>query len=294
MSEFVRKKMALADGEVSYLDGAADAPLLHFAHATGFNAETCRGLLTPLQGRFRVAAADLRGHGFTTLPAPPGPLAGWFTFGNDLAAILDVLAAGPAVLAGHSMGAITSLMVAAARPDLVRGLVLVEPVLVPRFSRQIAAAMRLLGRTPPANTNLAALAAKRRAIFPSFEAALSAYRSRGAFKTWPDETLADYLRGGLLPTGNGTEMRLACEPAWESSVFQHAPPGIARLARQVRCPLTLLYAGDGTAREHEVRMVARLHGDARTIKVPGTTHFLPMERPDVVQDEIARMGRITG
>ena len=95
----VRKKMALADGEVSYLEGASEAPLLHFAHATGFNAETYRGLLTPLQGRFRVAAADLRGHGFTTLPAPPGPQADWFTFGQDLARILDVLAAGPAALA---------------------------------------------------------------------------------------------------------------------------------------------------------------------------------------------------
>ena len=293
MPEFVRKKMALADGEVSYLEGAAEAPLLHFTHATGFDAETYRGLLTPLQGRFRVAAADMRGHGFTMLPAPPGPLADWFTFGNDLARILDGLATGPAVLAGHSMGAIVSMMVAAARPDLVRGLVLVEPVLVPRFSRQLAWFARLTGRTPPGNSNLAAMAAKRRAIFPSFEAALSAYRGRGIFKSWPDETIADYLRGGLIPTGNGTEMRLACEPAWESSVFQHAPPGIASLARRVRCPLTLLYAGEGTAREPQVAMVARLHGDARTIKVPGTTHFLPMERPDVVQDEIARMGRVT-
>ena len=294
MPEFVRKKMALADGEVSYLEGAAEATLLHFAHATGFNAQTYQGLLTPLQGRFRVAAADLRGHGFTTLPAVPGPMADWFTFGDDLAKILDVLSAGPAVLAGHSMGAITSLMVAAARPELVRGLVLVEPVLVPRFYRQIAQAMRLLGREPPGNTNLAALAAKRRAIFPSFEMALSAYRGRGAFKSWPDATLADYLQGGLLPTGNGTEMRLACEPAWESSVFQHAPPGIARLARRVRCPLTLLYGGNGTTAGNQVRLIARLHGDARTIEVPGTTHFLPMERPDVVQDEIARMGRVAG
>lgn len=290
----VRKKMALADGEVSYLEGAAGAPLLHFAHATGFNAETYRGLLTPLQGRFRVAAADQRGHGFTALPAEPGPLADWFTFGGDLVRILDGLGGGPAILAGHSMGAIVSMMAAAARPDLVRGLVLVEPVLVPRFSRQIATVMRLLHQPAPPNSNLAALAAKRRAIFPSFEMALSAYRGRGAFKTWPDETLADYLRGGLVPTGNGTEMRLACAPAWEASVFEHAPPGIARLARRVRCPLTLLHAGNGTARAREVRLVARLHGDARTIEVPGTTHFLPMERPDVVQDEIARMARATG
>ena len=134
---------------------------------------------------------------------------------------------------------------------------LVEPVLVPRFARLRMRAMRLLGRKPPANSNLAEMAAKRRSIFPSFEMALSSYRGRGAFKTWPEETLRDYLRGGLIATGNGTEMRLACDPAWESSVFQHAPPGIARLARHVRCPLTLIYAGEGTARENEVQIVAR-------------------------------------
>lgn len=294
MGNFTRKTMALADGEVSYLEWDAEAPLLHFAHATGFNAETYRSLLTPLQGRFHVVAADQRGHGFTKLPALPGPQANWTTFGQDLASIMEQLGNGPAVLAGHSMGAITSMMVAAARPDRVRGLVLVEPVLVPRFSRRLASIMRMLGRVPPPGTDLATMAAKRRATFPSLEMAISAYRGRGAFKTWPEETLVDYLKGGLIPTGNGTEMRLACEPAWESSVFRHAPPGIARLASRVRCPLTLLYAGNGTAKEREVRIVARRHGHARIIHVPETTHFLPMERPDIVQFEIARMLRETG
>lgn len=291
MTDPLRKKLPLSDGEVSYLDWSAQRPLLHFAHATGFNAETYRGLLTPLQGRFHVAAADLRGHGFTTLPAVPGPLADWATFGRDLALILDRLDKGPAVLAGHSMGAITSLMVAARSPGRVLGLVLVEPVLVPRFARLKARLSRFLGREPLRNTNLAVLAAKRRATFPSFEAALSAYRGRGAFKTWPDETIADYLRGGLISTGNGMEMRLACEPSWESSVFQHALPGAARLARHVRCPLTLIYADEGTAHDNEVEIVARAHGEARLVKVPGTTHFLPMERPDVVREEIARVAK---
>lgn len=289
MSDPVRKKLPLSGGDVSFLDWPADQPLLHFAHATGFNAETYRGLLTPLQGRFHVAAADLRGHGFTTLPAVPGPLAEWTTFATDLAAFLDALDKGPAVLAGHSMGAITSLMVAARFTARVRGVVLVEPVLVPRFARLRMRLARLLGQKPPENSNLAEMAAKRRAIFPSFDAALAAYRGRGAFKTWPEETLADYLRGGLILTGNGTEMRLACDPAWESSVFQHAPPGAARLAHHVRCPLTLIYADEGTAHDNEVEIVARAHGKARLVKVPGATHFLPMERPDVVREEIARM-----
>jgi pimeloyl-ACP methyl ester carboxylesterase len=294
MGNFTRKKMALADGEVSYLEWEADAPLLHFAHATGFNAETYRSLLTPLQGRFRVAAADLRGHGFTTLPAAPGPQANWETFGTDLGNILDRLDRNGVVLAGHSMGAITSMMVAAARPAWVRGLVLVEPVLVPRFSREIGRAMRLLGRRPVPGTDLATLASKRRAIFPSFEAALSAYRGRGAFKTWPEETVADYLRGGLVPTGNGTEVRLACEPLWESSVFRHSPAGGARLASRVRCPLTVIYSPvSNTTRNREVAIISRRHGDTRLVNVPGTTHFLPMERPDIVQDEIERMLRRT-
>jgi len=146
-----------------------------------------------------------------------------------------------------------------------------------------------LGREPLQESNLAQLAAKRRSTFASFEAALAAYRGRGAFKTWPEETIADYLRGGLIATGNSTEMRLACAPAWESSVFQHAPPGIARLAKQVRCPLTLIYASGGTAREEDVQVVARGHGRARLVKVPDATHFLPMERPDVVRAEIERI-----
>lgn len=291
MSEPIRKKITLPDGEVSYLDWASDAPLLHFTHATGFNAQTYCGLLTPLQGRFHVAAADMRGHGFTTLTAVPGPQADWPILAKDLAQVLDTLGRGPAILAGHSMGAITSLMVAAKHPERVRGLVLVEPVLVPRFARVRMRAMRMLGNKPPANSNLAELSAKRRAIFPSFEMALSSYRGRGAFKSWSEETIADYLRGGLIPTGNGTEMRLACEPAWESAVFQHAPHGIARLARHVKCPLTLIYAGEGTTRENEVRIVHRGHGDARIVKVPGATHFLPMERPDIVREEIERMVR---
>src|SRR5262245_27760029 len=122
MSNFVRKKMTLADGEVSYHEWEGDGPLLHFAHATGFNAEVYQSLLTPLQGGFHVTAADQRGHGFSTLPAAPGEQATWSNFAVDLQHILEKIDRGPAVLAGHSMGGLVSMMVAATHPERVRGL----------------------------------------------------------------------------------------------------------------------------------------------------------------------------
>jgi pimeloyl-ACP methyl ester carboxylesterase len=172
-------------------------------------------------------------------------------------------------------------MVAAHRPEQVHALVLAEPVLVPADVR---------ARTADSGPNLAEMAARRRQVFGSFDDALDRYRGRGAFATWPEETLIDYLRGGLVPTGNGTEVRLACTGAWESKTFQNALPGGARLVANVKCPLTLLHAGpgafDGTARPDEIATIIGLKPDAKIVGVPGTTHFLPMEKPEAVQAEI--------
>src|SRR5208282_3707008 len=98
MTDPARKTLPMPEGEISCLEWEGDGPLLHFAHATGFNAETYRGLLAPLTDRFRVAASDQRGHGFSTLPTRPGLAKGWTVYRDDLVRILDRLDGGPAIL----------------------------------------------------------------------------------------------------------------------------------------------------------------------------------------------------
>lgn len=281
MNTPARRSLSLSDGNISYLEWEASGPTLHFAHATGFNAETYVPLLTPLSDRLRILASDARGHGFTTLQTAPGLARGWNIYREDLAKFLDATATAPAILAGHSMGATVSAMIAAAFPDRVKALVLIEPVLMPNI-------LRLLSWIPfrPPSIDLASRAERRRATFASFDAALASYRGRGAFRTWPEEFLAAYLKGGLVPDGD--EMRLACAPAWEAQTFRSTPFGAAGLGRKIRCPVTLLYAEQSTPPESECRAFARAHGNTRLLKVPGTTHFLPMERPDLVREEIAR------
>ena len=210
-----RFSIAMADGDISlcsWMAGAAptgDKPVLHWAHANGFNGETYTPLLEPLQARFDICAWDSRGHGLTSLPANPEEMTGWHIYRDDLIGVIEHLAqaAGQKIwLGGHSMGGCASIMAAAQRPDLVAGLVLTDPVIVPSTGLNL---MRLWYRLRPhSGTILMQMAGKRRAVWPDIETITAAYTGRGAFATWQDGFLDAYLRGGLLPHEDDAGNRL--------------------------------------------------------------------------------------
>ena len=287
MSQPERETMKLWDGEMSYIEWGCAGPSLLFSHATGFNAETYKMLLQPLSDRFHIYAIDQRGHGFTSLPTEEGLAKDWIIYRDDLVRFLDGLDGRPMILAGHSMGATVSLMAALLRPDLVRGLVLIEPVFMPgsRF-HGLLARWRLARRGDP---DLAERAARRRDTFESLEFVENGYRGRGAFQSWPDQMVHDYLKGGLLPTEDG-KVKLACAPAWESQTFRMAPRGVAQTVRGLKCPVTLIHAGQhSTCSLQEALRFRRLHKHTRRVFIEKATHFLPMEYREAVQKEIARM-----
>ena len=88
---------------------------------------------------FTVAAPDLIGHGRSSWAAP------WTLEANTaaLGALLDADAEGPVVVAGHSFGGAVALSLAAQRPDLIAGLVLLDPAvgLDGEWMREIADSM---------------------------------------------------------------------------------------------------------------------------------------------------------
>ncbi len=263
-------------GPVSALQ-AGSGPRLHFAHATGMNAQLYAGLLAPLASRFAVTASDARGHGFTGLDRDPAQLASWDDFAADLLSLLDVIDGGaPWILAGHSMGATVSLLAAALRPDRVAGLVLLDPPMLPF---DVARAVRGGAVVP---NPMADQAARRRGSFPSRADARAAYHGRGVFRTWSDADLDAYLDGGLIETADGVE--LACAPAFESATFRAVSPHVELALADVRCPFILL-AGDvgSTVRDAEMAVFAGHPRCVRATRLPGTTHFLPLERPDAVR-----------
>ncbi len=279
MSEPVRKNVHLGDGSMSYLEWPGAGLPLNFAHANGFNAQTYQSILTPIAGELHVHACDQRGHGLSTLSTQPGLPRGWTIFRDDLIAYLGHISSDPVLLSGHSMGATASFMAAAAAPERARALVLFEPVFV--------APVETANANP--GPSLADRALKRRNAFPSFEAALTAYAGRGIFASWSERMLEDYLHGGLEQDEDGT-WKLTCAPAWEAECFRETPMKFSALARDVRCPITIVHGTiNSTSFDGEISAIVAARPDTRVVRVEGASHFLPMQHPEIVAEEIGRM-----
>lgn len=119
-----RVKATLTDGrEVAGLRFDPDhAPRIVTLHGAGLNAHSFDPMLIALGEP--ALAVDLPGHGRSSWrdDADYSPV----TLASDLAPALTQLAPQPFVLLGHSLGALTAAMFAAAAPDRVAHLILVD------------------------------------------------------------------------------------------------------------------------------------------------------------------------
>jgi len=267
--------------------GDATRPIdVIFVHANGFNALTYRSVLAPLAERLHVLAIDQQGHGRSPQRVASESRSSWILFRDDLVALLDRIGGGPLLLSGHSMGGTASVMAAAEQPAKVKGLALFDPVIMPLdLGRRVAA-----GEAPPLSQSpLAIGAARRRAVYASRQEAFDRYKGRGAFTTWPDEALADYVEDGFRDRPDG-QVELACAPDWEAANFsshQHDPWAPLHA---IRAPVKIFRASEGSTCSADSAgpfVADNLNFSVET--VPGTSHFLPIERPGLVRETILAM-----
>ncbi|SFR28446.1 Pimeloyl-ACP methyl ester carboxylesterase [Lentzea waywayandensis] len=116
------------DGPVHWVDfgGPADGPRIVLVHGLG-GSHLNWVLLAPLLARkARVTAVDLAGHGLTN---PEGRQTTVQANTRLLGRFLREVVGEPVILVGNSMGGLISLFQTAYDPELVRGLVLVDPAL---------------------------------------------------------------------------------------------------------------------------------------------------------------------
>ena len=265
-------------GTMSALHFNADkgAVRLVFAHANGFNAQSYRQILEQLP--VHSVAIDMRGHGFTELPTNIDNLDSFHIFGDDIATFVGRYVPGKIILAGHSFGAVASILASRQLKDRLGGYVGFDPVSMPWLGRQ-GPKLKFIRSYMKKRVPLIRNAGNRRRDFDTLETALDRYRGRGAFKSITDDIIRDYLQGGLLTTEDG--VRLACDPKWEQAVFCAQGHNLYKAAIDLPEISEAHYAGKFAVSSKSTRAkLGRVIGQDNIHFNPEFSHMFPLQEPD--------------
>lgn len=255
-------------------------PILHFAHANSFPAETYRVFFNHLRNHYDVNALPMHAHN------PKYPVKnGWQALMLELIDELTLRYRQPVILVGHSMGGMLGLMVAKARPDLVRCVVLLDAPVVAGWRAFLLRFAKLVGfdrKFSPAR-----FSEKRRILWSNHDEAYQHFASKKAFNAWPPDVLRDYVGHGLTSHPEGVTLRFSREA--ETAVYRGLPHHMGALTRKpFPVPVGFIGGADSIeCRQAGLKATRNLVG-RNFRQIPGG-HLFPMESPKVAADTVHHM-----
>jgi pimeloyl-ACP methyl ester carboxylesterase len=269
-------------------------PTLTFIHANGYPLDVYIPLLTRLLDDFSVVGYSLRPF---WAGMDPLEIRDWRGFRDDYLRFLTVEEGGikpsinpenKIIAAGHSIGAMTSLLAAVKTPELFRALILLEPVIFPRWYgllMRLAAPFKLVRRFHP----LIRQTLQRKTNFPDRRKMFENYREKARFRRISDEILMSYVIGLARDLPDGS-LELVYRPEWEVRIYETA--GIAdraawRKLDQIPFPVLVVRGEESDTLKESVfeNMVSRLP-QGRGITIDGAGHLAPLEKPALIAELI--------
>ena len=280
-----------ADGVVLHTEvdeGPADDFTVVWVHGYALNLDNWHFQRQHFRGRVRQVFYDLRSHGRSSRSSPERCRLDQLVV--DLEQVLDeVVGPGPVVLVGHSMGGMTIMRLAQARPELfgtrivgvgllhtsagemanhspIRGL---PGRTFSRVAEPLMASLNripeLVDRTRQAGSDLAFVATRRMAFASEVPASYVEFVSEMLSKT-PLEVVADFY------------------PAFAELNEYQALPGLSKL------PVVVVGGEDDlfTPVEHTER-ITELLPDAVALRLPHCGHLGMIEHPDAVNEVIEEL-----
>jgi pimeloyl-ACP methyl ester carboxylesterase len=271
--EGVEHRFVSAGGLRTHVAEAGEGPPLVLLHGWPQHWWMWRRLIGPLAEEHRVICPDLRGFGWTD--APPGGYDPEI-LAADVAALLWALDVdGPVDVMGHDWGGWTAFMLALRRPDLVNRLLAAG--IVHPFVRPTLSSLRGLWRfwyqwalaTPGLGPRIARGAGARNPAMLFIGAKPD---------VWTEEEQRVYAE----------QFREPARAQASSLLYRHSVlrlPAQLREYRRMRMehPALLLFpAEDAVQKSFSLDGYARNAPNLEIEVVPGATHFIVEERPDLV------------
>jgi len=249
--------------------GGMATPVL-FLHANVADRRMWQGQWGGLAASHAVVSYDRRGFGAsrTLGPVPHSHVA-------DLWKVMDSLGCDQAVLVGCSMGGRVAIDAALARPDRVRGLVLVAPGISGAPAPQHCDSVRGLMD------------------------AISAAAARDDLDTQNELQARLWLDGPLSPPGRVRGEARQCFLSMNGTALRAARPGVASeepsawgLLEAIKAPTLVMWGDlDLPHLQERCKLLARRIPAAHGIVLPGTAHLPALEAPRQFN---AALGRYLG
>lgn len=257
-------ELILQGRRVAYQDQGSGVPLV-LLHAGGSSGRQWTKTASRLSDGFRVIAPDLWGFGLTE---------GWtgaerLTHDHQadlVARVIEEARSGPAHLVGHSYGGATALRLALRRTELVKTLVLIEPIV----------------------TTLLKLAGEDGTFREYYDMAQAFLRNAAAGKleeAW--RGFLDYRNGpgawSALPAAAKDRFVAVTESTVAGFHSNLNNPTSLDDVRRVRLP-TLIMCGEKTTRpDRRVTEILRENmPGSRYLVIPGAEHMLPLTHPEPI------------
>ena len=249
--------------------------LVVFSHANSFAASTYRVLFRLMRARgYKVRAVEKFGHS----PEYP-PTNNWPRLVQqllDFAEIESQKAGEPAFLVGHSLGGFLSVMAAARRPELARGVLLLDSPLLGGWRATTLGVIKtaqVVGSVSPG-----AISRRRRNRWPDAAAALEYFRHKKVFSRWDPQVLQDYVDHGTHDEDG--QRVLSFDRDIETAIYNTLPDNLDRLLRRhpLKCPAAFI----GGLYSREMRQVGMTMTTQLTrgrISMVDGSHLFPMEKP---------------
>jgi len=241
---------------------------IFFAHANGFPSATYGKLFAALAPDHPVRHLELHGHD------PRFPVNdNWVNLVEELLHHVQRHDE-PVWGVGHSLGGLLHYHAALLRPQLYRGVVMLDSPILTLADRWVIRAAKRFGfidRITPAGRTLG-----RREEFVDLSEARHYFAGKTLFRRFDPDCLEAYVQHGLLSSGE--RVRLRFDPATEISIYRSVPHTSPGHPQQLQVPLAMVRGRHSrVVLPHHARLVRRM-AKGEYLTMPGG-HMFPLERP---------------
>tara|TARA_R110002124_G_scaffold63531_2_gene174102 strand:+ start:353 stop:1177 length:825 start_codon:yes stop_codon:yes gene_type:complete len=242
---------------------------IHFAHANGFPAGSYRKLFGALNDDFHVSAIEKYGHN-NRFPISKN----WGNQTQELIESIESTQDKPVYAIGHSFGGVVSYMAACIRPELFKGLIMLDPPMITGVTRVFfrgAKATPLIDKITPAGKTV-----NRCRQWNKDEDLVAYFQSRALFKNIDSDCIRDYVSSATEEQDQHRHLHF--KPEVEASIFRNIPHDIYRYYGKLTCP-ALLVTGKHTqvCTERRIRPFIKANNLIHNVFDGG--HMFPLESP---------------